>query len=347
MAVHYRRQRVMPNQNGIARRPTLVDRFGRVHRSLRISVTDRCNLRCTYCMPEHTPQYQPRSEILTFEEIVRFTRIAVSLGVRDVRLTGGEPLVRAQLHLLVKSLSEIDDLDKIALTTNGVLLADQLDDLLAAGLRHVNISLDALDEETFRVATRRSGLQLVLSGIDAAVNAGMKVKINSIAMRGLTENQIVAFGEFTRRTGIPVRFIEFMPLDSDGNWDTSAVLSGDEIIEMFSQRIRPLVKIEHRGSAPAMDYHFDDGLGTVGVIASVTKPFCDTCDRFRLTADGQLRSCLFGEDSGDVRELMRNGGSDEMIVAAIQQSVAEKKRGHGTDDLSFLRPSRPMHAIGG
>ncbi|TWT64852.1 GTP 3',8-cyclase MoaA [Allorhodopirellula solitaria] len=337
----------MSNQNGVAAGSALVDRFGRVHRSLRVSVTDRCNLRCTYCMPEHTPQYQPRSEILTFEEIVRFVQIAVSLGVADVRLTGGEPLVRAQLHRLIESLCRIEGLDKVSVTTNGVLLEDQLDDLLAAGLRHVNVSLDALDEETFRAATRRSGLQRVLSGIDAAVQAGMNVKVNSIAMRGLTEHQIVAFGKFTRRTGIPVRFIEFMPLDSDGNWDTSAVFSGDEIIAMFERLVGPLEPVQQRGSAPAADYRFTDGQGTVGVIASVTKPFCNTCDRFRLTADGQLRNCLFGEDSGDVRELLRSDASDERIIAAMQESVKLKKRGHGTDDLSFLRPSRPMHAIGG
>ncbi len=337
----------MSNQNAVATGPNLIDRFGRVHRSLRISVTDRCNLRCTYCMPEHTPKFQPRSEILTFEEIVRFVQIAASLGVRDVRLTGGEPLVRAELHRLIAPLCDIHGLDKVSITTNGILLEDQLSDLVAAGLRYANVSLDALDEETFRAATRRSGLQSVLSGIDAAVAAGMHVKINSIAMRGLTEYQIAAFGEFTRRTNIPVRFIEFMPLDSDGNWDTSAVLSGDEVISMFSQQIRPLIPIQRDGSAPASDYRFDDGRGVIGVIASVTKPFCDSCDRFRLTADGQLRSCLFGEDSGDVRDLMRCGASDEKIVEAIQNSIAVKKRGHGTDDLTFMRPSRPMHAIGG
>jgi len=325
----------------------LTDRFGRVHRSLRISVTDRCNLRCTYCMPEHTPQYQPRSEILTFEEIVRFTKIAVSLGVDDVRLTGGEPLVRAQMHRLVRLLVDIDGLQKVSLTTNGVLLVDQLDELLDAGLRFVNISLDALDEESFKTATRRSGLQNVLDAIDAAHRAGMTVKVNSISMRGLTEHQVVAFGEFTRRTGIPVRFIEFMPLDSDGNWDMSAVLTGAELVEMFSQKVRPLIPIEREGSSPSSDYRFDDGLGVVGMIASVSEPFCNTCDRFRLTADGNLRNCLFGEDSGDVRSLLRGGGTDADIVAAITNAIATKKRGHGTDDLMFLRPSRPMHAIGG
>lgn len=325
----------------------LIDRFGRTHRSLRISVTDRCNLRCTYCMPESTPDYQPRQEILTFEEIVRFTKIAVSLGVDDVRLTGGEPLVRSQLHRLVEKLVSIDGLRKVSLTTNGILLKEQLPALLAAGLRFVNVSLDALDEETFRSATRRGGLAKVLDAIDAAKQAGMSVKVNSIAMRGLTDRQILAFGEFARRTNIPVRFIEFMPLDSDGNWNTSAVLSGDEIIEMFSKQIRPLVPLDRTGSSPSADYQFDDGAGTVGVISSVTKPFCQSCDRFRLTADGQLRNCLFGEDSGDVRALLRSDSTDDAIVQLIQNAVALKKLGHGTDDLTFLRPSRPMHAIGG
>ncbi len=325
----------------------LTDRFGRNHRSLRISVTDRCNLRCTYCMPEHTPQYQPRSEILTYEEIVRFVRIAVSLGVDDVRLTGGEPLVRSELHYLIYQLRQLAGLKKVSLTTNGVLLQDQLPDLFTAGLRHVNVSLDALDDDSFRAATRRGGLQQVLDGIDAAVKIGMQVKVNSIAMRGFTDQHIVAFGKFTRETSIPVRFIEFMPLDSDGNWDRAAVLSGREIIDLFSTLVRPLVPIARNGSAPASDYQFDDGMGTIGVIASVTEPFCDTCDRFRLTADGQLRNCLFGEDSGDVRALLRCGATDATIVDAINQSVAAKMRGHGSDDLTFLRPSRPMHAIGG
>jgi cyclic pyranopterin phosphate synthase len=325
----------------------LTDRFGRNHRSLRISVTDRCNLRCTYCMPEHTPQYQPRSEILTYEEIVRFVRIAVSLGVEDVRLTGGEPLVRAELHHLIHQLSQLAGLNKVSLTTNGVLLQDQLADLFAAGLRHVNVSLDALDEDSFRIATRRGGLKQVLDGIDAAVKIGMQVKVNSIAMRGFTDQHIIAFAKFTRETSIPVRFIEFMPLDSDGNWDRAAVLSGSEIIDLFSTLVRPLVPIARSGSAPARDYQFDDGIGMIGVIASVTEPFCDTCDRFRLTADGQLRNCLFGEDSGDVRALLRCAANDATIAEAIRQSVAVKMRGHGSDDLTFLRPSRPMHAIGG
>ncbi|WP_146575844.1 GTP 3',8-cyclase MoaA [Neorhodopirellula pilleata] len=325
----------------------LVDRFGRVHRSLRISVTDRCNLRCTYCMPEHTPDYQPRSEILTFEEIERFTRVAVSLGVDDVRLTGGEPLVRSQLHRLVGSLSRIEGLGKIALTTNGVLLADQVEELFAAGLRYVNVSLDALDAASFQTTTRRDELDRVLCGINAAHEIGMRVKINSIAMRGLTEHQITAFGEFTRRTDIPIRFIEFMPLDSDGQWDETSVFSAKEILRRFADHFGPLKPVAANTSSPSKDYEFADGHGRVGVIASVTEPFCHSCDRFRITADGQLRNCLFGEDNGDVRALLRTSEDDQPIRDLIVAAITAKRAGHGTDDLTFLRPSRPMHAIGG
>ena len=345
MVVHHQRCQPLPcphEVNGM-----LVDRFGRVHRSLRISVTDRCNLGCTYCMPEHTPDYQPRSEILTFEEIERFTRVAVSLGVDDVRLTGGEPLVRSQLHRLIASLHRIDGLRKIALTTNGVLLADQLEALFAAGLRYVNVSLDALDAGSFEVTTRRDELARVLHGIEAAYEIGMRIKINSIAMRGLTEHQISAFGEFTRRTGIAVRFIEFMPLDSDGQWDETSVFSAKEILQLFTDQFGPLQPVSQNASSPSRDYEFADGPGRIGVIASVTEPFCHSCDRFRITADGQLRNCLFGEDNGDVRALLRGTDEDQPIREMIVAAVTAKRAGHGTDDLTFLRPSRPMHAIGG
>jgi cyclic pyranopterin phosphate synthase len=325
----------------------LIDRFGRHHTSLRVSVTDRCNLRCTYCMPAETPDYQDRSEILTFEEIERFVAIAASLGVDDVRLTGGEPLVRAQLHKLVGAITKMDRIKKVSLTTNAILLVDQLDDLFGAGLRSINVSLDALDEDSFREATRRPGLQKVLDGIRAATELGMRVKINSIAMRHFTERQIEAFGEFARQTQIPVRFIEFMPLDADGNWDIDGVLSGGEILDLFRQRVRPLVPIDADSASPATDYAFDDGRGVIGIIPSVSKPFCNTCNRFRLTADGQLRNCLFGEDSGDVRSLLRGGASDAAIADRIASAVMAKRAGHGTDDLTFLRPSRPMYSIGG
>ncbi|WP_419194523.1 GTP 3',8-cyclase MoaA [Novipirellula herctigrandis] len=324
----------------------LIDTFGRLHTSLRVSVTDRCNLRCTYCMPAETPDYESRTEILTFEEIERFVRIAVELGVDDVRLTGGEPLVRAELHKLVGRINAIDGIRRMSMTTNGVLLEAQLDDLFAAGLRSVNVSLDALDAASFREATRRPGLDKVLSAITAARKRQMKVKINAIALRGFTERHIEAFGHFARETKIPIRFIEFMPLDTDGTWDSASVLTGAEILARFSKAIRPLVPLTSNDS-PATDYQFDDGLGTIGVIPSVSEPFCDTCNRFRLTADGQLRNCLFGEDSGDVRVLLRNGSDDAAIADRIRSAVSSKKAGHGTDDLTFLRPTRPMYSIGG
>ena len=298
-------------------------------------------------MPAETPDYQDRAEILTFEEIERFVRVATTLGVDDVRLTGGEPLVRAQLHKLVDVITKMDRVKKMSLTTNGILLTRQIDDLFKAGLRSVNISLDALDDESFREATRRPGLQKVLDGIQAATALGMRVKINSIALRDFTERQIEAFGKFARQTRIPVRFIEFMPLDADGNWDSAGVLSGEKILQLFREQVRPLVPVAGNAASPATDYQFDDGVGLIGIIPSVTKPFCDTCNRFRLTADGQLRNCLFGEDSGDVRSLLRGGASDQAIADRMQSAVMAKQAGHGTDDLTFLRPSRPMYSIGG
>jgi cyclic pyranopterin phosphate synthase len=298
-------------------------------------------------MPAETPRYQPREEILTFEEITRFSRIAVGLGVDDIRLTGGEPLVRAQLHRLLAELAKIDGLKKIALTTNGILLRQQLPDLYGAGLRAINVSLDALDEDAFRQSTRRGGLSQVLEGIQAAVDLGVAVKINAIAMRDFTEPQIDAFGNFTRQTGIPVRFIEFMPLDAQGQWDAANVLSGKRILELFSQSFPTLVPVDTDAVSPATDFEFSDGVGRIGIIPSVTQPFCQSCNRFRLTADGQLRNCLFGEDSGDVRLLLRNGATDSQISQRIGEAIASKRAGHGTDDLSFLRPSRPMYAIGG
>lgn len=328
----------------------IVDRFGRKHTSLRVSVTDRCNLRCTYCMPADTPDYQERSEILTFEEIERFVRIAVSLGVDDVRITGGEPLVRSQLYKLVAAIGQIQGVRKLSMTTNGILLSQQIAQLADAGLQSVNVSLDALDDESFFKITRRSGLAVVLDAIRHAQQHQIKVKINAIAMQDFTEHQIFAFGKFARSTGIPIRFIEFMPLDADGNWDTDRVLSGAKILKLFSDAFQPLVPVrsmDDQRPSPSADYRFADGIGTIGVIASVTQPFCSTCNRFRITADGQLRNCLFGSDSGDVRELLRNGSSDEIIATKIINVVKAKQLGHGTDDLSFDRPSRPMYSIGG
>ena len=267
------------------------------------------------------------------------------------RLTGGEPLLRRELHHLIRSIKQTKGIRKVSLTTNGILLPEQFDALHDAGLRSANISLDALDEAAFREATRRGGLEKVLRAIEMSTQRGWKVKINAIAMSGFTEAQINAFGKFARETRIPIRFIEFMPLDADGNWDTTSVLSGERLLQLFRDTVGPLVPVvdndSPRISSPATDYRFADGIGTIGIIPSVTKPFCDTCNRFRLTADGQLRNCLFGEDSGDVKALLRGDASDLVIAEAIQTAISAKKRGHGTDDLTFLRPSRPMYSIGG
>ncbi|QDT35870.1 GTP 3',8-cyclase MoaA [Stratiformator vulcanicus] len=325
----------------------LIDRYGRRHTSLRVSVTDRCNLRCTYCMPEATPDYHPRSEILTFEEISRVAQVAASLGVTKVRLTGGEPLVRSELHTLVRMLDNIENLKSIALTTNGTLLAEQAPRLYDAGLRSINVSLDALNEADFQAATRRPGLTKVLAGIDAARDLGMVVKLNAIAMRGVTESQLESFGLFARETGITVRFIEFMPLEADQFWSEQQVLGADEIITRLGEAIRPLVLLNEDSSSPATQYEFNDGVGRIGIISSVTKPFCGSCDRFRLTADGKVRSCLFGDDSGDVRKLLRNSADDQAIAELLREVISNKKAGHGTDDLTFLRPHRAMHSIGG
>ncbi|WP_231604560.1 GTP 3',8-cyclase MoaA [Crateriforma conspicua] len=325
----------------------LVDGFGRKHTSLRISVTDRCNLRCTYCMPAVTPKYQAKSLLLTYEEIIRFTRVAVDLGVDDVRVTGGEPLVRADLDHLIAMLAQVLDPSRISLTTNGVLLQQQLPRLTEAGLRSVNVSLDALDETSFEQSTRRRGLSMVLDSIQAAVDAGMKVKVNAIAKRDFTESQLASFGHFANRTKLPVRFIEYMPLDADGNWDADNVLSGSEILRRLSEHFGPLRPLPRRQGAPAVDYKIESGGGTIGIVASVTEPFCQACNRIRLTADGKIRNCLFGDDSGDVRSLLRSGANDQAIADLLKSAMAAKKRGHGSDDLVFVRPSRPMYSIGG
>lgn len=298
-------------------------------------------------MPADAPDYQDRNEILTFEEIQRFVKIAVSLGVDDVRLTGGEPLVRSQLHKLIRQIRTLSQIRKLSLTTNGLLLVNQLADLHDAGLRSVNISLDALDEPSFLQVTRRPGMQRVLDAVQSATDLGWKVKLNAIAMKDFTENQIRAFGHFARTTNIPVRFIEFMPLDADGGWDSDRVLAGSTILDLFREQVRPLMPKDEKNHTPSRDFTFDDGVGTIGVITSVTEPFCNTCNRFRLTADGQIRNCLFGQDSGDARALLRSGATDGEIADLIRAAIAAKKRGHGTDDLSFERPVRPMYAIGG
>jgi cyclic pyranopterin phosphate synthase len=328
---------------------SLIDTFGRVHTNLRISVTDRCNIRCFYCMPADNVQFMERSQLLTFEEIERFVRVAVPLGLRKIRLTGGEPLVRRNLHVLVRKLAAVEGIDDIGLTTNGILLAEQAQELYDAGLRRVNVSLDALDPQKFEKITRRQGYEKVIEGIQAAQAVGFDpVKINAVAVRGLTEDEIVPFGHFARRTGVEVRFIEFMPLDADNAWQREKVLFAREIVETLERHILPLVpRAEHDPHAPASEFAFVDGVGRIGFIASVSQPFCMSCDRFRITADGKLRNCLFSLDETDVKTLLRSGAPDAEIAQAIRDSIAAKKEGHEINTARFIQPERPMYSIGG
>ena len=330
----------------------LIDSFGRLHNNLRISVTDRCNIRCFYCMPAEDVQFMQKSELLTFEEIERFVRIAVPLGIDKLRLTGGEPLVRRELHELVARLAAIDGVKDIGLTTNGILLADQAEGLFKAGLRRINVSLDALTPEKFKKFTRREGFEQVIEGIRAAQQAGFDpVKVNAVSVRGMTEEEIVPFGHFARETGVEVRFIEYMPLDADNAWERGKVLFAHEIVETLSSEIMPLRSLDAESSeghgGPATDFAFEDGIGRIGFISSVSQPFCMSCNRIRITADGKLRNCLFSLEETDVRSLLRGDATDQQVVEAIRASVAAKKEGHEINTARFIQPSRPMHSIGG
>jgi cyclic pyranopterin phosphate synthase len=327
----------------------LIDRFGRVHNNLRISVTDRCNIRCFYCMPAENVQFKPRHEILTFEEIERFVRIVARMGVNKLRLTGGEPLVRQGMPELVRRLVAVEGITEVALTTNGILLAEQAEALKQAGLHRLNISLDALHPETFRQITRRDGFQRVLEGIFAAQRAGFgKIKINAVAIAGITEDEVVPFGHFAREHDLEVRFIEFMPLDADGAWDDSRVLPGERIRALLEAHIGPLVPLPRPDpSQPAVDFIFADGRGRIGFINPVTEPFCSDCNRLRLTAEGKVRNCLFSLEEWDARALLRGAASDEEIAHLVRQSILAKWAGHGIHTQQFVRPQRAMYQIGG
>jgi GTP 3',8-cyclase len=327
----------------------LVDSFGRAHDNLRISVTDRCNIRCFYCMPETGVQFMERSEILSFEEIERFVRVAVRLGITKLRVTGGEPLVRRDLPILIRKLIAIPGIRDLALTTNAVLLEEMAQPLYEAGLRRINIHLDTLDPERFKQITRRDDLAKVLAGIDACLRLGYgPVKLNAVAVKGLTEPDIVPLARFCRERGIEPRFIEFMPLDAQQLWDRTRVLSAGEMIRVLSREISPLVDIPDRDPrAPATEYRYADNGGRVGFIASVTRPFCLNCNRIRLTSDGKLRYCLFAIEETDVKSLLRSGGSDDEIAALVRSNVQGKWIGHEINSTRFVPPPRPMYAIGG
>ncbi len=326
----------------------LIDSFGRRHNNLRISVTDRCNIRCYYCMPEETPVFVSQPEVLTFEEIERFVRVAASLGVNKVRLTGGEPLLRRNLPTLVEKLRGVPGITDLALTTNGVLLSDHAEALRSAGLERINVHVDTLDAARFQQITRRNDLHRVLEGLLAAKRLGYRIKLNAVALRGVTEPDIVPLACLGREHGFEVRFIEFMPLDADGSWRRDQVLFASEILETLSREIGPLEPVPEQDSrAPASEFRFVDGLGRIGIIASVSRPFCGTCNRIRITADGKLRNCLFALEELDVKALLRGGGSDDEIADLIRRSVREKWEGHEIHAAKFVQPPRPMYSIGG
>jgi GTP 3',8-cyclase len=327
----------------------LRDQFQRLHDNLRISVTDRCNIRCFYCMPEETPVYQPREELLSFEEIERVARIAASMGVNKLRITGGEPLVRKNLAVLIEKLAAIPGIKDIALTTNAVLLKDHAQALYDAGLRRLNIHLDTLDRDRFAKITRRDELPRVLDGIAEAKKIGFPtIKINAVAVKDLVEPDIVPMARFGRENGIEIRYIEFMPLDNQGLWLRDKVLSMDEILGRLTNEIGELESIPDQDErAPATEFRFKDGLGRVGFIASVTKPFCLNCNRIRLTSDGKIRYCLFAVEEFDVRFLLRQGHPDEAIADRIQEAIRAKWIGHEINSQQFVAPPRPMYSIGG
>jgi cyclic pyranopterin phosphate synthase len=325
--------------------PALVDSFGRVHRDLRISITDRCNFRCTYCMPEEGMQWLPRDEVLSFEELTRVAGIAVErFGFDAIRLTGGEPTVRHRLPVLVAQLAALGV--DLSMTTNGATLRSLAADLRAAGLRRVNVSLDSLRRDRFLELTRRDQLDDVLDGIDAALEVGFDpVKVNVVCMEGVNDDEILDFADLGRDKGVEVRFIEWMPLDGGHTWQAAKVVPGERIVATIAE-VHPLAPVV-RGSEPAETYEYVDGAGRVGVIPSVTAPFCPSCDRVRLTADGKLRSCLFSLEETDLRELLRGGAGDDEVAAAMAACVAAKWAGHGIGTVTFVQPPRSMSQIGG
>lgn len=327
----------------------IVDSFGRTHDNLRISVTDRCNIRCFYCMPEEGVRFMQRGEILSFEEIERFVRIAASLGITKLRITGGEPLVRRDLPVLIRKLIAVPGIHDLALTTNGVLLPELAGPLYEAGLRRINIHLDTLDRERFLRITRRDDLDRVLRGIEICRGLGYgPIKLNIVAVKNLTEPDIVPIAQFCRANGLEPRFIEFMPLDAQQIWDRGRVLLARDIMETLSREISTLIEVPDADPrAPATEYRYADGGGQVGFIASVSRPFCLNCNRLRLTADGKLRYCLFAIEEADVKTLLRGNAPDEEITSLIRRNVQDKWIGHEINSGNFVPPPRPMYAIGG
>jgi cyclic pyranopterin phosphate synthase len=328
----------------------LIDNYGRIAKKLRISVTDKCNMRCGYCMPKDNTKWFDTTEVLSFEEIIRLSSIFANLGVEKIRITGGEPLVRPSVENLIKAIAKIGDIKSIGLTTNGLLLLERLEALKSSGLDSVNISLDSFKENRFKMMTGVNGLDKVTSSILKAKDVGFDVKINTVVVRGWNDDEVVEFANFARRTGITVRFIEFMPLDGSGIWRNDLVFSKMEMMEKLESNIGKVFPTsDQEMSAPAKLYSFSDRIGTVGFIPSVTEPFCNQCDRIRLTSDGRFLTCLFESPGYDIKSYLRKGASDEELSHRLVRCVAMKQE--GIESLIRINGLKPklnlMHTIGG
>lgn len=328
----------------------LIDSYGRVAKKLRISVTDKCNMSCGYCMPKDNTKWFDTTEVLTFEEIIRLSSILANLGVEKIRITGGEPLIRPSIEDLVRSISRIEGIKSIGLTTNGLLLLEKLEALKFGGLSSVNISLDSFKDNKFKMMTGVNGLDKVIGSIQNAKDLGLDVKINTVVVRGWNDDEVVEFANFARRTGISVRFIEFMPLDGTGMWRNDLVFSKREMIEKIETDIgKVLPASEKETSAPAKLYSFSDGVGTIGFIPSVTEPFCAQCDRVRLTSDGRFLTCLFEKPGYDIKNFLRAGASDEELSHCLVEHMTKKQEGIASlIRINGLKPKlNLMHTIGG
>lgn len=331
-------------------KPQLTDSFGRVINSLRISVTDRCNFRCTYCMPEEGTEWENRNEILNYEEIFRLVKIFSELGINKIRLTGGEPLVRKDIYKLIFLISNIKGIDDISLTTNGYFLPELSKSLYNAGLKRINISLDSLNAETFTDITRRNYFDKTFEGINKAIETGFDpIKVNAVIMRGVNDNELLDFALLARSTKLKIRFIEFMPIGLKDNWKNSRVVGYREIIDRIENETGiKLNAVPTEKSEPARRYVFEDGVGDIGFINSVSEPFCENCNRIRLTADGKLRTCLFSLHETDLKTILREKKGDrELITQSILSAVANKEKGHSINSPEFVRPERTMSQIGG
>lgn len=330
----------------------LIDTYGRVHRDLRVSLTDRCNLRCNYCLPEEFSDWLPNEKLLTADELIRVIQVAVNCGITEVRLTGGEPLLRPDIVEIVSQISQLENAPQLSLTTNGIKLSSLAQQLKNAGLSRINVSLDTLRPERFNELTHRDRFDDVQKGLKAAKDSGLApIKINSVLMPGINDDEAAELLQWALDEGFHLRFIEQMPLDAGGIWNRAQMITADDIFNKLEKSFT-LTPVGARGSAPAEDFLINGGPAKVGIIASVTRPFCGDCDRLRLTSDGQIRSCLFAKSETDLRSILRdqnisNDELDQKIAKLFGQTVADKLPGHGINNPDFIQPSRPMSAIGG